>query len=112
MTNLITCLEQAETGSRELSDEVLLALGWGRQYEVPLMVSDRPNLTVSVDDTKLLMPDGWVIRHIADEGTQWVCYLGPKDYDEPAQPPSFAKTEANARCIAIMKAHEHGGERR
>ena len=32
MTNLITRLEQAETGSRELSDEVLLAPDFLRPY--------------------------------------------------------------------------------
>lgn len=67
MTDLISRLQVAPAGSRELSDEVLLGMGWetkeawGRSYWVPpeglaRRPNDRPNPTRSLDDALALLP--------------------------------------------------------
>lgn len=68
---LISRLESAETGSRELSDEVLLALGfkidaagwWLRPNDLDefLRSDQRPDPTRSFDDAVGLVPEGWAI---------------------------------------------------
>ena len=117
MTDLITRLEQAETGSRELSDEVLLSLGYELKPAHELsstmvwyhpggrvqLLSERPDPTRSVDDTKLLQPDGYAIRLSVNSKMTDV-----EIYNKDWMGECSAKTEENARCIAILKAHEHG----
>lgn len=73
MTDLIQRLADGP-GSRELSDEVLLACGWERQKHGPMYfrwhspngrgfegtdIQYRPDPTRSVDDALALVPEGW-----------------------------------------------------
>jgi len=99
MTDLATRLEQAPEGSRELSDEVLRAMGFTQPIpEMPGvwhwpesmwakvdndMVSgtfgprrsNRPDPTRSVDDALSLVPEGWGLEQICftdkREGDHW-----------------------------------------
>ena len=74
MTDLISRLESATAGSRELSDEVLMALGWRRVSEetehgdyvfwcppdrYAQFTDERPCPTTSLDAALELVPEGW-----------------------------------------------------
>ena len=74
MTDLLSRLQQASEGSRELSDEMLLACGWkigeGSWFIDPsgskFLPDDRPDPTRSLDDAVALVPEGWNRKVIAN----------------------------------------------
>lgn len=133
MQALIAKLEGAEAGSRELSDEFLLALGWTRTpgyFVEPENVrwwadNSHPSPTESVDDALALVPDGWTW---SGSGRDDACgYCETTDYRKPYmviagpmeetggdfyEPPeayretheSWAATPALALCAAILRA--------
>ena len=67
MADLIVRLESAKVGTRELSDEALLAVGFERAGTLwvgpghrTFMVDAQPDPTRSVDDAlKWMVPEGW-----------------------------------------------------
>lgn len=119
-------LEQADVGSRELSDEVLLACGWTHDpkhralaWQPPTgyapFAPDGPSPTQSLDDAVCLIPEGWNRNGlIAWPGRQadvrvasTVAVLhsvlssggGPKVI-------AFGSTRALAVCAAVLKIRE------
>ena len=66
------------------------------------LLSERPDPTRSVDDTKLLQPDGYAIRLSVNSKMTDV-----EIYNKDWMGECSAKTEENARSIAILKAHNH-----
>lgn len=123
MTDLIDRLEQAEAGSRELSDEVLLALGWscndriqgkhpkifGKYWRHPVNRNDgywdgdQPDPTQSVDHALKLVPDGWLTRH-SQQFSKWLVEIKGDGEHE-----AWAASLPLALSIAIIRAHEQGG---
>lgn len=124
--DLISRLETAAEGSRELSDEVLLALGWSDNddeiegYWIPPEGGrwgdrgERPDPTRSIDDALGLMLDGWWVHHIheARDIETWranyrfnakIC--PPKNLTSPAFP-SNGSTIPLAVCAALLRAKE------
>lgn len=86
---LLLSLESAPSGSRELSDRMLLACGWhwaarmgwrNPEGGMVLRDEDRPDPTRSVDDALKLLP----------AGHSWHCYAHPVvDVTEP-EPRAYA----------------------
>jgi hypothetical protein len=91
---------KAGPGSRELSDEFLLAMGWYRisdshDFLMPpggYKVSRQPNPTLNTDDALAMVPDGWAITHtywdrkraacnLMNEGRKYAC--GPSFFKCP-----------------------------
>ena len=117
---LISKLKAATEGSRELSDEVLLALGRmtpQRMYQLaghddPYVVV--PNPTVSVDDALKLVPGGsrWRIGHTtinpAGPAEMWATLAIQRGGRLSAMVAdgTTAATPALALCIAILKTKE------
>lgn len=112
MTDLIERLSAATEGSRDLSDEVLVACGWkerhDRLWETPdkewCHPDDRPNPTVSLDDALRLVPEGW-IAYLE------VCPAPYPSYATILYEPrnkwhGEAATAPLALCIAILRAKE------
>ena len=124
MTNaaLIARLEKAEEGSRALSDEVLVALGWTRSSKATvaytsggdrrvdgwgdpsgvwygLSANSRPDPTENLQDTVDLVPDGhpWTLDSIG------IVEMGTTT-GKPVE--GIATTLAVAMCIAILRAME------
>ncbi len=107
---LISRLEQAEAGSRELSCTLAKEIGWKTQAgELGADTSSPwawwPNFTESIDAAMSLKPDG----HAAAVGTMfgncsrkpWACIWTPEGE------PKFhaeAATPALALCVASLKA--------
>ena len=93
---LIERLTAAKEGSRELSDEALLACGWlGDSTE-----SQDP--TRSIDDA---------VRWVVPEGKNWIIWSDGEAMiygDERATESWQAATPALALCIAALKARELG----
>ena len=111
MTDLIPKLEAAPEGSRELSDEVLLAFGWTHDGEYWLDANNTNRCkfdaaldpTRSIDDIVALVPEGW-FGEIRFGKIAWAWLrLGEGDliraYD--------IATPALALCIACLEAQEH-----
>lgn len=127
MTNLIKRLQDASGGSRGLSDEVLVALGyWKASEDAPgypdgtltvwhkpngeVIRTIRPNPTVSLDDVVAMVPEGWSIGLDVwtgmDKLNHAYCSLShPIDEDIVAHS-KMKTTPALALCIAILKAKE------
>ena len=128
MTDLIARLEAAPEGSRELSDEVLLAVGWEHidtgdvreeQWVSPggmyFIVSPRPDPTRSIDDAlKWMVPEGWSVANLwqafKSKPTNQPWWGAKLRRDEPYYfiPPSVLgrPTPALAITIAALKAKE------
>lgn len=136
MTDLIARLKAAEVGSRELSDEVLLALGWVKFYfsvihassgsvtehwTAPngsmMYASERPSPTESVDDALALAPP---------DKAYCISFQPPNHYEVMVEVPEYsissdpndpkgrfvlgrAATPALALCAAILRAKEARG---
>ena len=122
---LIAALERAEEGSRELSDEVLLALGWGTRLEFTREVwvapsgnssKHRPHPTRNLQAAVDLVPEGWGWAAAElDQGepsavlTNREPQLKPGTFDANPDKKDFrskAATPALALVIAILKAVE------
>lgn len=123
MTDLLSKLAGAERGSRELSDEVLLALGWKKDIEYwegrhgPMTIwtmpdnADHilkiPSPTESVDDCLALMPDGWScnaifgVPDILDLVELWNGKFAPHSIERKAE----GKTPSLAFSAALVQAH-------
>jgi len=114
MTDLIKRLEEAEAGSRELSDAVLLACGAMEYDWKSRKYSRRPSPTQSLDDALGLVPEGW----------EWEAASFAKHNNEPRAGlwrnlysndieciASHGATPALALCIAVLKAREAEEER-
>jgi hypothetical protein len=112
----MTLIERLKTGpgSRELSDEVLLACGYTYRKREHWQVSDYwyhpnsetividpPNPTLNTDNALDLVPDGWAITHtywdrkraacnLMNEGRKYAC--GPE-----------APTLPLAICAAVLR---------
>lgn len=111
MTDLITRLEQAKEGSRELSDEVLLALGWKTgigthadftKFHAPdgsPASRDRPDPTTNLQDAVDLVPE----RHPWTLDSIGIVEMGSTT-GKPVE--GIARTLALAMCIAILKVQE------
>ena len=116
MTDLIRDLEQAKTGSRKLSDRILLACGWsrgpgyarGNKHEcvffrpngsktVGVLPQDRPDPSRSLDDALALVPEGKTIELLIEphhkQADIWGCV-------------GDAETAPLAVCIAVLKAEQ------
>lgn len=109
---LIAKLEAAEAGSRELSDEVLLACGWRiieREMEAPatalaevwfspdgIEADEPPSPTESVDDALGLMPEGayWRLQRRSDGFFATLAFTN-----------SRAATVPLSLCAAILRAY-------
>lgn len=120
--DLISRLESAAEGSRELSDEVLVRHGWRRLspseearqslnyapegwWQAPgggPLTWRRPDPTRSVDDALALVPEGWgyMIDHMDPDEPE--AMVGPYR--------GIGDTPALALCAAILRALEadHG----
>lgn len=136
MTDLHTRLLNAEEGSRELSDEVLLTLGWWKDTKrtptYPVQWVDlkgggwddgtQPNPTQNSHDAVSLMPDGWYAGidprfFFEDDNAKWVVYDAilcrprwtdwvPINSDWIDRVEARAKTPALAVCAALMAMQE------
>ncbi len=129
MTNsLLQRLHAAPSGSRALSDEVLLALGWThtdkgqetwwsapepRLYDGamcrPIYEDEaRPHPSFSVDDALSLVPEGWVWT--LEEDSAWLRCLADNDEGVAEYQGGLngrgGKCTALALCIALIQAHE------
>lgn len=116
-TNLIRTLGSAEKGSRELSDEVLLALGW-RPFEdrelgfAHSRVSWRnpagetrcpPDVTVSFEEGLAYLGSRWLPVHMAwNNGAVTLC-LSHRSNGELVS--GAGKTPALAASVAILGIH-------
>ena len=116
MDDLIRKLANAECGSRELGDEVLLAVGWKHTsvgyFHGPIYrwsagdgkpscaEEDRPNPTTSLDAALTLVPEGWSWLSGSEES--WVWPSGGMSKGHRV----WAKTPAIALCIAALKARQ------
>jgi len=117
MTDLKTRLAQATKGSRELSDRVLVAMGWqirtdyandeqptywwpdGIMYEG----FHHPDPTRSVDHVLALVPEGWHLSH-AWKNDEQAGFNLTKQLGIHAN--ALAATLPLAGCIAILEAQE------
>ena len=124
MTDLLSELEQATNGSRELSDKVLLAIGWQfpddwepKGLSHGNLVSPngetishhlRPNPTENLQDALELVPEGWypvLEPYINDADLVVYCAdLFRPNWGE--REPCRAHTPTLAFCIATLKARE------
>lgn len=125
---LIARLEAAEAGSRELSDEVLVALGWRCEEEEwigrlgiikvwyrpngeVVRIGCRPSPTESVDDALGLVPEG-LIWSLGIDGVGPSAMIGeefPGEYAIARQwyaVVDSAATPALALCVAVLRARE------
>lgn len=120
MTDLLTDLRAAKEGSRELSDQVLLAWGWtttkvgmlaitgGGGGEDTVWVSPtgaltqhRPSPTESVDDALAGVPEGWAVTILA----HWVGLAS----ENPHQQVTVALRSPDAQ-YKIADAPNQGGD--
>jgi len=108
MTDLITRLGSAAEGSRELSDEVLRAMGWRNTWP---MKSDggKPDPTRSVDDALALVPDGWHTGSAFERGSRgrWLWVLGRGGGDHRDDTTGRGDTPALALCAALLRMKEN-----
>ncbi len=98
MTDLAARLEQAPEGTRELSDEVLLAVGW--DCGPPGWTSDRPDPTRDLTDIAAL---------VEATGRWWSVDKDEAGVDLADGQPNYVPTNgrpALALCIALVKAQE------
>lgn len=109
LSDLIARLEAATEGSRELSDEVLVALwvtrddGWVKPNGDVCEWGDEPNCTESLDDALGLVPEGWgwMVEGRHGKGQATVYLTGDEHW-----PLLAAATPALALCAAILRAKE------
>ena len=122
---LLTDLQSATEGSRELSDRMLLACGeytldadgCYRDYQgyARAMVG-RPNPTQNLQDAVSLVPEGtwyWHIRKHSSSGRRHDAIVTLRKPGETADRCQFQarhRTPAIALCIAIIKAMEAKAE--
>ncbi len=118
--DLIHQLEQAQSGSRELSDAVLKACGWEikttlngiwwigpENQSIPIKYSPSP--TESLDDALQLVPEGWdwgIARMTVEGIVGFECRLCDRRVD-PDSVVYWADAGAAAPlslCIALLKA--------
>jgi len=108
--DLIRRLEEADEGSRALSDEVLLWAGWkivnkrrGSRWKAPdgkkYNWFEYPNPTCLLDDIPKAMP--WA--NIETVGKQYLASTPRRWMARQGEECVWAQTEALARCIAVMK---------
>ena len=125
---LVARLEKAKSGSRELSDECLLAIGWEIIYSPNLGLRKGstvwfpfshalPSPTENAQDAiDWLVPEGWSYSHGAPD---WSCTEEGESPSAPAWANVFkgrsggwntttGATPALALCIAGLKALEAG----
>ncbi len=120
---LIEKLEQAEEGSRELSDEVLLACGWRKTRWVPTGEpawfdpqgsngSYLPHPTRSLDDClRYAVPEGWWPEQLswASDGSLVIATIWNRDPGDGYKScDGDAANPALALCIAALKARAEG----
>lgn len=115
MPNLIERI-QAGPGSRELSDEFLLARGYRKEQPsawsdpVGVWFSPNPeniypfrlNPTLNTDDALAMVPEGWLIEEISDyHAAGWYCSLARNlNFSTMAQ--ANGPTLPLAICAAIL----------
>lgn len=128
----LAACEQATEGSRELSDTIMLAVGWrheivvmptGRKSFYPFWISPNdptpspiaPDPSRSLDDAMTLMPEGWNVANVWEsinpkDRPWWGCSLRR---DEPYKVVQVlgAETEIKARVLATLKARLAGMEK-
>lgn len=121
--DLIQDLEKAETGSRELSDRMLLAFGWANKtiedmpyiywinpsgQQIGRFHFDRPSPTESVDDALALVSEGLRVHEFQQgDDDRWRCWIVAKHGSGGNSGRSeFGSTSAVTVCIAILKAKE------
>lgn len=110
--SLMSRLRDAAEGSRELSDEVLLALGWKRapSWRSPdgkVFPHAIPNPTVSLDDAVALV--GTKYQWTIEEGLAWLHWLDDSP-DGVAEAQGYVRVGEHrtprAICIALLIASE------
>jgi hypothetical protein len=134
-TALIAELEAAEKGSRELSDRVLLALGWvtfreygfiwwGKNKRSSGPEDDRPSPSESLDDVLAMVPEGWqwTGSNRAPKPHAGRAYIHNRELHftglGAAPNPAYrgfeatAATPALALCIVILQAKEADNDQR
>ena len=99
MTDLITTLEAAAEGSRELDEAIGVLMG----YEIGKDIGLSPHYTTSLDMAILLVPPGANYGFLS-EGTAWVWPNG--GFDLLAGIEGKAPTPALALVIACLRARE------
>ncbi len=123
MDDLITRLESASEGSRELSDEVLAAVGWKKNVQgvrwgrdadgLSVHHSHLPSPTESVDAALSLMPDfkghsGWRVSNWHEGkagGGAWIDWSNdPVMSFSEHHVDAHAATPELALCIAALRA--------
>lgn len=117
--SLLSRLQSAPEGSRELSDEVLYELGWRGQacayWSTPgnkmwVEKESRPDPSRNLKDAVSLVPEGW--RYLMDKrpyAESRVDGYRAEVYRQgsPETPEAhWGPTMPLALCIAIIKAHE------
>ena len=110
MTSLATRLEAASEGSRELSDEMLLVLGF-----TEWRLRHKPDPTRSIDDGLTMVPEGWGwdLGCNLDPGQMYSSIIrGPFDTARPEGQSAvgFSNSPALALCIALLAAKEQADD--
>jgi len=123
MTTLLTQLETAQEGSRELSDAMLEELGWRQDHDADptwyertlwrkpdgsLHLEPDPDPTRNLQDAVDLVPDGWGWQ-IQDEGFA-IIFHPDNRIDGEGDQHCQAATPCLALCAAIVRAKKQRGK--
>lgn len=112
---LLTLLEAATVGTRELDRAIFLSDGAYDDAPFPPPWHVIPHYTALLDSALTLMPEGWrweVADYGGDDdGPRAALWLGiPAERDgDMLLAGASAATPTLALCIAALKAHEAGG---
>ena len=114
LNDIIRRLEEASEGSRELSDVVLMAVGWRHSLgpNVLWFAPDgkpwkkaRPCPTTSLDEALTLVPEGHVGRiGFGGPGFVFAFAATPRDWGAGRVSTVRAASPAISLCIAALKA--------
>ena len=119
MTDLITRLEQAAEGSRELDAEIAEATGWcfvpadtmSEDKWLPPDWNDPPAFSTSLDAALTLVPEGYSLHRIDQyhdphhPAWGWGAHLRPfKDREKGMAVGESRSSAALALCIAALRA--------
>lgn len=114
MTDLLTRLEQAEEGSRELDVAVWVETGGQVANQDRLTAemlrisrfSHAPHYTTSLDAALTLVPEGWRTRDATNwgGGWDWILWKHPDGKRWTGRVMGAAPIPALALCLAALKA--------
>jgi hypothetical protein len=116
LSELFAKLEEAEEGSRELSNTIAEAVGWERndarsfvwKSTDGLAHHTAPDFSRSLDAALTLIPEGWHFRNVCQTGEgQWGCHVTDSirfGVEKGGWYSAPGKTGPIALCIAALKA--------